>query len=241
MTAKMITTALDFVRSVARAFTWQKLLLAELLFVLLDVFAVLLFVSQLPVPPSFTWSRIVIEQTMALGILLAVLVADEAVRRGAKRFRAYAIAIVAASVLVSAAQFQVRAWLGIYTVGDRPDAALASRRMQMVYVGCDTLTYGALFILALLEYRRRADLLRRMRFAELERARRRQRGAETRLTALRTDVDAAALLTTLEDLRDRFERDTPGADELLDEVIADLRGKLASADVGRAFAPHVPA
>jgi hypothetical protein len=240
----MIRTTVDFVRSVARTFTWQKLLLAELLFVLLDVFAILLFVSQLPVPPSFKWSRIVIEQTMALSILLGVLVADEAVRRGAKRFRAYAIAIVAASVFASTAQFEVRAWLGIYTVGDRPDAAPASRRMQMLYVGCDTLTYGVLFILAWLELERRAALLRRVRLAELERARKRQRGAETRLAALRTDVDAAALLTTLEDVRDRFERDACGADELLDEIIAGCRAKLlgpedAQRDSSRR--PSVPA
>jgi hypothetical protein len=229
----MIADAIDFVRSVARAFTWQKVLLAQLLFVLLDVFAVLLFVGQFPVPASFKWSRIVIEQTIALSILLAVVGADEAVARGAKRFRAYAVAIVAASVLAAATQFQVRAWLGIYTVGDRPDAAPAVRRMQMVYVGCDTLTYGVLFILAWLEYRRRAELLRRVRFAELERARRRQRGAETRLAALRSDVDAEALLTTLEEVRDRFERDDPDAAPLLDEIIESFRAKLVPAETSR--------
>ena len=159
-------------------------------------------------------------------ILSAVVVADEAVARGVKRFRAYAVAIVAASVFAAAAQFQVRAWLGVYTVGDQPEAPPATRRMQMVSVGCDTLTYGVLFMLAWLEYRRRAELLRRVRFAELERARSRQRGAETRLAALRSDVDAEALLTTLEDVRDRFERDDPGADVLLDEVIAGFRAKL---------------
>jgi hypothetical protein len=229
----MIGTAIDFVRSVARAFTWQKVLLAELLFVLLDVFAVLLFVDQFSVPQSFMWSRIVIEQTIALSILLAVLAADEAVARGAKRFRAYAIAIVVASAFAATAQFHVRGWLGLYTIGDRPEAATAARRMQMVYVGCDTLTYGVLFMLAWLEYRRRAELLRRVRFAALARARTRPRGAETRLAALRSNVDAEALLTTLENVRDRFERDDPAAEELLDEVIAGFRAKLAPAETAR--------
>ena len=74
----------------------------------------------------------------------------------------------------------------------------------MVYAACDTLTYGVLFILVYLDYRRRESLLRRVRAAELERARNEQRLTDSRLAALRADVDAAELLATLEDLQQRY-------------------------------------
>jgi hypothetical protein len=103
----------------------------------------------------------------------------------------------------------------------------------MVYAGCDALTYGVLFVLAYLDYRRRERLLGRVRAAELERARREQNIVRSQLAALRTDVDAAELLTTLESLRQAFEQGRDDVDARLDGVIASLRSKLAPVDAGR--------
>jgi hypothetical protein len=179
----------------------------------------------------------VIEETMAFSILLAVLIADQAVVRGARQFRAYALAILVASVFSAVAQFQIRGWFGFHTNTDRPGVAAAVRRTQMVYAGCDTLTYGALFILVYLDHRRRERLLRRVRAAELERARREQRIVRSQLAALRTNVDAMELLAALEDLRRAFERDREDADTRLDAVIEGLRRKLAPVDAPRQEAP----
>jgi len=228
-----VNAALTFGRDVLRSFTWQKLLLAQLLAAALDLFAVVLFVNQYTTPPTFAWSRVVIEETIAFSILLAVLIADQAVARGARQFRAYALAILLASVFAAVAQFQIRGWLGVHTNADRPGVDPAVRRTQMVYVGCDTLTYGVLFIVVYLDYRRRERLLRRVRAAELERARREQHIAHSQLAALRTDVDAVELLATLEDLRQAFERGPNDADTRLDAVISGLRDKLAPVDIGR--------
>ena len=170
----MIRAALGFGRDVLRTFTWQKVLLAQLLVGMLDVFALLLFVYQFTTPPTFAWSRLVIEETMAFCILLAVLIADQAVARGAPRFRAYSLAIMIASVFSTVAQHQIRGWLGVYTIADQPGSDPAGSLSQMIYAGCDTLTYGVLFIFVYLDYRRRERLLHRVRAAELERARREQ-------------------------------------------------------------------
>ncbi|HVY63628.1 MAG TPA: hypothetical protein VHH11_02285 [Gammaproteobacteria bacterium] len=229
----MIEEALRFARDVLQSFTWQKLLLAQLVAGILDIFAVLLFVYQFTTPPTFSWSRVVIEETMAFSILLAVLAADQAVARGARPFRAYALAIVVASVVSAVAQFWIRGWLGLYTISDQPGNDVSVRRSQMIYAGCDTLTYGVLFILLVLDYRRRERLLRRVRAAELERARREQRIVQSQLAALRTDVDAVELLATLDSLQRGFESGRPDADQKLDAVIASLRAKLAPVETER--------
>ena len=174
---------------------------------------------------------------MACSILLAVLIADQAVARGTRQFRSYALAILLASVFAAVTQFQIRGWLGLHTLADQPGVNAAVRRTQMVYVGCDTLTYGVLFIVVYLDYRRRERLLRRVRAAELERARREQYIVHSQFAALRTDVDAVELLATLEDLRQAFERGPNDADTRLDTVIASLRSKLAPVEVDRQNAP----
>jgi hypothetical protein len=225
--------ALAFGRDVLRTFTWQKVLLAQLLALMLDVFAVLLFVYQLTTPPSFVWSRLVIEETMAFSILFAVLIADQAVARGTRPFWTYALAIVIASVLSTIAQHEIRGWLRIYTVADQPGADPAGSLAQMIYAGGDTLTYGVLFILVYLDYRRRERLLRRVRTAELERARREQHIVRSQLATLRTDVDATELLTALAEIKRGFEENSNDVDPKLDTIIASLRDKLAPVVVER--------
>lgn len=220
-----------FARDTIRGFTWRQLLLAQVLVVAIDAIAVLSFVLPFrPQPQFFVWSRVVIEEIIAFSILLAVAAADQAVIRGIGQFRAYALALLVCSSAAGVVQFQVRAWLGIYTNGDQPGRATAQRRMQMVYVASDTLTYGTLFALIHLDYRRRERLQRRVREAELERARKEQRLAESRLAALRSEVDAEELMATLADVRQLFDQDSPQGERRLDHLIAELRARLTPSD-----------
>jgi hypothetical protein len=229
----VIAVARGFVRDVLRAFTWQKVLVAQLLAGGLDLIVVLMRVGRVASPPTFTWSRFVIAETMAFSILMAVLIAEQAVARGARAFRSYTIAILVASVFSTVVQYEIRTALGFETSTDRPGVAAAVRKTQMVYAGCDALTYGVIFIVCYLDYRRRERLLHRVRAAELERARREQNIVRSQLAALRTDVDAVELLATLEDLQESFERGLADADSRLDGVISSLRSKLAPVEGGR--------
>jgi hypothetical protein len=226
----MTATATRVARDVLRSFSWQNVLLAQLLAGAFDIVAIMLFVTPGSTPPSFTWSRLIIEETMAFSILAAVLTADQLVERGARPFRAYTVAILLASLFAGVMQFEVRGWFGVYTNGDRPGASLGARRAQIVYVTCDTLTYGVLFTLVYMDYRRRERLLRRVRAAELERERRKQRLVDSRLSALRAGVDAAALMATLTHLQILFECDAATAERQLDDLITSLREKLTPGD-----------
>lgn len=231
-------TAARFVCDTIRSITWQTLLLTQVLALAIDAIAVLSFVLPFRPPSTFLGSRVVVDETMALSIVLAVLAADQAVARGARLFRAYALAILIASLSASAVQFEVRHWLGLYTNGDQPGRPMSQRRMQMVYAASDTLTYGALFVLIYLDYRRRERMQRRVREAELERARKDQRLAESGLAALRSEVDAEELMATLAAVQHLFEQDSPLGERRLDELIADLRARLTSADTAADVRVH---
>lgn len=218
-----------FVRDVLRSLTWRKVLLSQVLYLFLDVLGAA-FVTPSS-PSSFVWSRMVIGELQALSILLAIVIAEQAVVRGARPLRAYVLAILAASVFAGSAQFQIRHWLGIYTNVDQPGRPMSVRRTQMVVAGCITASYGLLVVLIYLDYQRRERLLRRLRTVQVERARREQSLAESRIARLRSDVDADELMTKLGALQGRFERGDPEAEGELDELIAGLRAKLAPADV----------
>ncbi|HET7131789.1 MAG TPA: hypothetical protein VFJ95_06050 [Gammaproteobacteria bacterium] len=215
-----------FALDVLRALTWRRLLLAQLLALALEVIATRVFLLSQG-PASYLWSRVVIEETVALSILVTTLAAEQAVARGARQFPAYAWAIVTASIFAAGAQFLIRRGLGLYTIVDQPGVQDGVRLTQMVVVACDTLTYGVLFILVYLDIGRREQLMRRVRAAELERARSERMVASSQLTALRAGVDAADLLATLAGLEKSFAADAPDADGRLDDLIAALRSKLA--------------
>jgi hypothetical protein len=215
-----------FALDVLRELTWRRLLLAQLLALALEVIATRVFLLSQG-PASYLWSRGVIEETVALSILVTTLAAEQAVARGARQFPAYAWAIVTASIFAAGAQFLIRRGLGLYTIVDQPGVQDGVRLTQMVVVACDTLTYGVLFILVYLDIGRREQLMRRVRAAELERARSERMVASSQLTARRAGVDAADLLATLAGLEKSFAADAPDADGRLDDLIAALRSKLA--------------
>jgi hypothetical protein len=217
--------AARFVRDVFRSLTWKKLLLSQLLYGFIDVVGVSFVTAS--TPPSFFWSRLIIGELQALSILFAILIAEQATVRGVRQLRAYVLAMVAASVFSGVAQFQIRHSLGLYTNVDRPGREMALRRTQMVVVGCFTLSYGLLVMLIYLDYQRRERLLRRMRTVELERARREQGLAESRIAGLRSEVDADELMAKLGDVQQLFERGAPEAERELDDLMASLRAKLS--------------
>jgi hypothetical protein len=220
-----MTAIARFLRDLLHSFTWRQFLLAQCLAAAMESIAVLSFVIPLQPPPSFAWSRVVIEETIGLSIVLALLAANQAIVRGARPIAAYATAIVVASIAAAVIQFQVRHWLHIYTNADRPGIEMSRRRMRS-----DTLTYGVLFLLMYVDYQRRERALRRLREAELERARNEQRRVQSRLGAMRSSIDGEELITQLVDVQRLFESDSPEAECRLDQLVAALRAKVTQLD-----------
>jgi hypothetical protein len=213
--------AIGFVLDVARAFTWRRLLLMEVVFVAVDAIAnfVMVFGDGTEV------LRLVIGHTMAFSIVLSVTIGDQAVVRGARTFVAYAVPLA----LTSYAGAHVQSWI-LIALGREPPGW---EWLSVIDICFETATYSAAFTLGYLDYHRRIELVRRVRAAELTRARDEQALVESRLAAARADVDPRELLGEIDALQRLFFADPLRADRVLDDLIDRLRTKLAPESRGR--------
>jgi len=212
--AGSLRAALEFVRDVAESFTWKTLLLAQCIALVLDVVANVVMHFH-----GAYLLRFVIDESMAFGIVIATLVGNQAVARGVHALPAYGVPLAVMSVVAAYAQ----SWILIGLNDEPPEWDW----MSVIDIAWECLTKGAIFVLAYVEHHRRLDLARRVRVAELVRARNEQQVAQSRLAEVRADVDPVELIAKLGALQKLYERDAPHADRLLDELIDSLREKLA--------------
>jgi hypothetical protein len=203
-----------FVVDVARAFTWRRLLLMEAVFVVLDAIAnvVLGFGAGAVL-------RLVIGHTMAFSIVLSVTIGDQAAARGVRTFVAYGLPLA----LTSYAGAHVQSWILIALEREPP----GWEWLSVIDIGFEIAMYSAAFTLGYLDYHRRVELVRRVRAAELTRARHEQQLVESRLAAARAELDPERLLDEIGELQRLFVADPARADVQLDDLIDRLREKLA--------------
>lgn len=100
------------------------------------------------------------------------------------------------------------------------------------------LLFGGLAAAVYASRQRHVRMLAALRAAELARESSQRRLAEARLAGLRARIDPESLFETLARLERMYEADPPGADRLLEEVIASLRA--AVVDVRASFAQPFP-
>jgi hypothetical protein len=98
---------------------------------------------------------------------------------------------------------------------------------RMLYRAWLMLFFGGLAVAVEASQRRRVRMLAALRAAELARATSQQRLAEITLGSLRARIDPEFVFQTLSKLEALYEADHPGADRLLEELIAFLRAALA--------------
>ena len=168
--------------------------------------------------PTWHWqASLLIESLVIASVMLAVLVADEAVSRGARRWTSYLFAVAAGCLLAAWAQWELHllfAWVGLeaYTQPLRIflSAFLYSTLACFVYVNLRTARLAA----------------DRMRAAELARAKSRRRTFDSRLQAMQARVEPQFLFNTLAQVRELYERDAAVGGRMLDDLIAYLRAAL---------------
>ena len=198
------------VLSVLRA-TWRAVLVTQGLGAL---FAVYPWLEQWhrPGQPSLVVS-LLSQSVMAGLVLMAALACDEAVRRGVRVWRAFAVAVLCASGANVIGQWVI-ASDGHF---ERPDA-LASLSAFM-----DVATYWGTALMVYVNRRSAQRLLARIRGGELERVRAEQRLTASRLAATEVQFDPAAVLRELAEARDLYASGHAGAEERIESLIARLR------------------
>jgi LytS/YehU family sensor histidine kinase len=162
---------------------------------------------------------------MAFCIMLATLIADEAVDRGAKRLRAYVWAVVAGSAVASAVQFL--ALRGVPVVGDTDVVGgVLAHVAQAVIVFLEYLLWAA--IIVAFYSNRRADLLAvaRMHAAQVQHAELQRRMLESQLQALQARVAPQFLFAVLLRMRELYDIDPAQGARLVDNLIVYLRAAL---------------
>jgi hypothetical protein len=228
-----VSAALDaaarFATDVWRTLTWRTLLYTGLAGLLLGLPHI---VSRFVLGNARDMSvaGLVITMTGAFCIMLAVLIADQAIERGTRPWPTYVLALLAGAVLAGWLQDAIRRPFGLYTFIDRPGVSAAVRDTQMVYNGLSMFLYGFMFVLLYRDHRRSKQAEALTRATELERTHGEQLLQASRLAAMRAEVDPAALLAELRSLKAMYEGGAPSADDALEELIQRLRAKLAPVD-----------
>jgi len=214
-----------FAAAVLRAVTWRAVLLTQALGL---IFAVYPWLQQWHQPTQSSLLTSAIRQAIAaLLVMLGAFSGDEAVRRGWSVWRAFVVVMLCASVANVLFQELLSSMLG-----DAPRGPADILN--------DFFILGAMWGPALVVFlnRRTAQrLLSRLRSGELERVQAERHLVASRLAAAEAQIDPAALLHQLAEVRDLYATGRPEAEQRFEELIGSLR---ESASRSAAAQLHVP-
>ena len=219
----------DFARAVGRRLTWQAVAVAVFATWFLNQARSIGTLFNAPIEPGgepkdFAWSVATILCCQGVFVLIAVLAADEAVERGARRGRAYLTAVIVGGLVAAAVQYLIRGLFDwrVYTSAEE----FLVRITQPANVFFDQVILSALatFVYANLRTARRAATRRQE--AEIARLESRRRTLESKLQAMQARVEPQFLFNTLAQVRQLYESDASKAGRMLDDLIAYLRAAL---------------
>lgn len=159
-------------------------------------------------------------------LVMAVLIADELVERGAPRRRSYLLAAAGASLVAAIAHCLVRLPFDV-------DAARYSRSRFVVWcaenaiaIFVDQLLVCGLAIFVYVSLREAHRAGARRHVAEIARLSAKRRALESRLQAMQARVEPRFLFNTLAQVRRLYESDPETAGKMLEDLIAYLRAAL---------------
>jgi hypothetical protein len=177
--------------------------------------------KRFPVPASLLQQVFLINALFVGGMTMALIVSDEAVARGARRWRTYLLATLAVCVAATWIQYEALIALG------REDMGPAGRHwVQPLGVFSSHWLYCTIACVVYVN-RRTANLAaHRLHEAELARANSRRRTLESRLQAMQARVEPQFLFNTLAQVRELYLHDAEAASRMLEDLIAYLRAAL---------------
>jgi hypothetical protein len=217
-------SAADFARAVLRRITFRNVLMAQVGATALNVLRTIeLWGPHAPV--NLPLSGLLITTLDAQCVLLALICADEAVRRGARRALAYPLTLLAATLCASVTQWYLRAWLGLFTVVNKPGVPAVIQKTQMLAVAIEVIVFGTLVMLVYLKRQQGMQILERARLAELSRAQTERRLIEARLAAAQASIDPQVLFDRLAHVRELYVQGSSAAEQSLEALIQELRAR----------------
>jgi hypothetical protein len=218
----------DYLRAVSRAATWQKIVTVQVLALPL---ALLRWSELRPMAadehsrfadPRLLVLTIISMSAAALLILIATLLADEAVRRGAPAKTTYLAGLVIACVANAILFSFLREWY-------EPEPSTGPLWPRIAFWTIDVGVFGAFFIWVWVDRRTRNQMMEFVREADARRARLERRLIDSQIASAQARIDPHMLFDALKDIRQSLQMDHPDADVKLEALIARLRGSLSRA------------
>jgi len=180
--------------------------------------------KRFPVPATHAQCVLLINILFVACMTLALLVSDEAVARGARRWTTYLLATLTACLFATWAQQQLLAWLGWKNIWT--SANFAYDWVQPLGIFSSYWLYCTLACVVYVNRRTARLAARRLHDAELARSNSRRRTLESRLQAMQARVEPQFLFNTLAQVRELYVRDAEAASRMLEDLIAYLRAAL---------------
>lgn len=168
-------------------------------------------------------SRAILNLLVAFCTVLATLVADAAVDRGARRLPAYAWAVITGTAVAALAQAPLHQWLQLEIDGNGRSTA---QPWQPVAAFLEYLLWAAICVAVYVNRRTALRAVQRLNEAQLARARVQRQNLESRLQALQARIEPQFLSATLQRVRELHDIDPRRGAQLLDDLIVYLRAAL---------------
>jgi hypothetical protein len=210
----------SYLRSVLGAITWKTCVISLSLGLVVNL--VRWLQNARHAPANFLYSGLLISSLGALLVMGATLAADEAVRRGARYWLAYWVALGTAGILTATGQYYVRGLLHLYTAVSQPGVRNPVQRTQMIFVFFDVVMFGGLAMFTYVNRSLARTTLEEVRRAELQRIEAERRLTESNLAAARALVDPDSLFADLGKIRSLYLEAVPHAEAELDALIRRL-------------------
>jgi hypothetical protein len=212
----------SFIRAVVSELTWGKVIAMH---GLLLVWLVYRFFPD--VPPL---AALVVNELMAINLLLAILVARETVNRGIHPMISFPAALVCAAILSGVLQWYVRRLFHLDLLQDDLDPSSLQRKYgHMIVIALDTILYGTCVMLVYVSRLRELACVQLARDAELRRTQMGRELTRSKLAATRMRLDPEQIIDELRHLRYLYQRGAPDAERQLDKLVAELRTRTRNA------------
>lgn len=223
------------VRAVLREITWRRMLVAQLITITWLVFRYIntRYFPPEQLPDTFILSGLVIDELTAMSLLVGIYSGREAIVRGVQPLVAYLTPLLTAGVFVGVSQYYLRHLLGFHLVVDdlRMADAIMRKQFNMLYIGLDTVIYGAFVMLVYTNREYELDCVQKMRAAELERANVERALTHARLADAQARLDPQVILPELANIKHLYETESADAEPALNALAQRLRRQLESVPI----------
>jgi hypothetical protein len=223
----VLAPAGGFARAVLRRFGARTIGLALGVLVVVDALGRISRVGmdkRFPVPASHAQAELLINALFVACMTVALVISDEAVARGARRWTTYLLASLSACLVATWAQHALLVALAWATIWSGP--GFAHDWVQPLGIFSSHWLYCTMACVVYVNRRTAHLAARRLHEAEVARANARRRTLESRLQAMQARVEPQFLFNTLAQVRELYARDAQAAARMLEDLIAYLRAAL---------------